>query len=47
VAVLHGIFFFIILWLVSNSSYTSGVDEEIMKKVNAASDRLFGSNAQS
>ena len=41
----HGVFFFIILWNVSNSSYTSAIDEEIMKKVNAADNRLFGSNA--
>jgi hypothetical protein len=46
VALLHSVFFFIILWQVSNSAYTSAVDEEIMKKVNAASDKLFGSNAQ-
>ncbi len=42
---LHGVLLFIILWQISNSSYTSAVDEEIMKKVNAASDKLFGSNA--
>ncbi|MFM6925870.1 MAG: hypothetical protein ACKOU7_10255 [Ferruginibacter sp.] len=41
----HGVLFFIVLWQVSNSSYTSAVDEEIMKKVNAASTKLFGSNA--
>jgi hypothetical protein len=51
VAVLHAILLFIVLWQVSNSSYTSAVDEGIMKKVNAASnalrpaDKLFGSNA--
>ncbi len=44
-AIAHGIFLFIILWQISNSAYTSAVDEEIMKKVNAASDKLFGSNA--
>lgn len=44
-AVVHGIILFIVLWQVSNSSYTSAVDEEIMKKVNAASIKLFGSNA--
>jgi len=43
-AILHGMLFFIILWNVSNSSYTSSVDEGLMKKVNAASNRLFGSN---
>ena len=43
-AIAHGIFLFIILWQISNSAYTSAVDEEIMKKVNAASDKLFGSN---
>lgn len=42
---LHSIILFIVLWQVSNSSYTSAVDEEIMKKVNAASTRLFGNNA--
>lgn len=46
VAVIHGVFFFIVLWQVSNSSYTSLVDEEIMKKVSAASNKLFGSNPQ-
>ena len=45
VAVLHGIFLFIVLWQVSNSSYTSGIDEELMKKVNSISNKLFGSNA--
>lgn len=42
---MHGGLFFIVLWQVSNSSYTSAVDEVIMKKVNAVSDKLFGSNA--
>lgn len=44
-AMVHGVFFFIVLWQVSNSSYTSRVDEQIMKKVNAAGNKLFGSNA--
>ncbi len=44
-AIFHGIFLFTGLWLLSNSSYTSAVDEGIMKKVNALETKLFGSNA--
>ena len=43
-ATIHGVLFFIILWLLSNSSYTSRVDEEIMKKVNAVGNKIAGSN---
>ena len=43
-AIVHGILFFIILWNVSNSSYTSAIDEGLMQKVNAASNRLFGND---
>ncbi len=42
-ATLHGVFLFIVLWQVSNSSYTSVMDEEIMKKVNTTVNKLFGS----
>lgn len=45
VALLHGIFLFIVLWQVSNSSYSWQADEEIMKKVSAARNKLSGSNA--
>ena len=44
-ATIHGVLFFIVLWQVSNSSYTSRVDEEIMKKVNAVGNKIAGSNA--
>lgn len=43
-AVLHAIALFIVLWQVSNSSYTSKVDEELSKKVNATGNWLFGSS---
>lgn len=43
-AILHGIFLFTGLWLLSNSSYTSAVDEGIMKKVHALTTKLVGSN---
>lgn len=43
-AILHAFVLFIVLWQVSNSSYTSKVDEELSKKVNAAANKLTGSN---
>jgi len=46
VALLHGILLFIVLWQVSNGSFSWQVDEELMKKVNAAGNKLSGSNAQ-
>jgi hypothetical protein len=45
VAVLHAIVLFIVLWQVSNSSYTSKVDEELSKKVNVIDNALLGSSA--
>jgi len=44
VVLLHAVVLFVVLWQISNSSYTSKVDEELSKKVNATSNRLFGSN---
>lgn len=44
VAVTHGFFLFIILWQISNSSYSWQADEEIMKKVSATVNKVRGSN---
>jgi hypothetical protein len=43
-ATVHGILLFIGLWQLSNSSYTSQVDEGIMKKVNSAVNKLIGNS---
>ncbi len=45
VATVHGILLFIGLWQLSNSSYTFSVDQGIMKKVNDAVNKFYGSNA--
>lgn len=45
VAFLHGLLLFIVLWQVSNSSYTSKVDEELSKKVTAIDKAMLGSSA--
>ena len=44
-ATAHGILLFIGLWQLSNSSYTSKVDEGIMKKVNSTVNKLIGNSA--
>ncbi|MBK8609203.1 MAG: hypothetical protein IPL84_04475 [Chitinophagaceae bacterium] len=41
VAVIHGIFLFMLLWMVGNSSYSSGVDETFMKKVDQVRHRFL------
>ena len=38
---LHGIFLFICLWLITNSSYTSAADEGILQKVNGLEASIF------
>lgn len=43
VSVLHGIFLFIGLWLITNSSYSSAADEGILKQVNNWETKLFNS----
>lgn len=44
VSVLHGIFLFIVLWLITNSSYSSAADEGILKQVNIWETKLFNSS---
>ncbi len=46
VSVLHGIFLFIALWLITNSSYTSAADEGILNKVNSLETSLFKNSAR-
>jgi hypothetical protein len=45
IAVVHGLLLFTALWLLSNSSYTSGTDEAVMKKVASISSKLYAGNA--
>ena len=42
VAIAHGIFLFAMLWLVTNSSWSSNIDEEILSRVNSLRSCLFG-----
>lgn len=44
VAVIHGIFLFTVLWLVTNSSWSSRVDEAIFSKVNSIRSKIFSNN---
>lgn len=42
VAIAHGIFLFAMLWQVTNSSWSSNIDEEILSQVNSLRSGLFG-----
>lgn len=42
---LHGIVLFIVVWLISNSPYTSAADEGILEKVNALEASIFNRGA--
>jgi len=44
VACLHGILLFIVLWNLSNSAFTSVIDEGILKQVSPIRNSLFGSS---
>ena len=44
IAILHGILLFIVLWNLSNSAFTSVIDEGILKQVSPVRNSLFGSS---
>lgn len=41
ISIVHGTLLFIALWFINNSSYSSAVDEGVLKQVNALERRLF------
>ena len=46
VAIAHGILLFAVLWMVTNSSWSSNIDEEILSRVNSLRSGLFGNKVR-
>jgi len=44
IAFIHGALLFTGLWLITNSTYTSGADETILKQINIIQQKIFGNH---
>lgn len=42
----HGLFLFILLWYINNTSYSTSVDEGLLKKIFIVEDLIFGNKAK-